>query len=401
MVDNYETLVLAAYTPCPMAGIASPGLRAESLPARTRSLSDHLPRPWLFPLAVFAATWVLIAATWNIADAIYGRHQSWVYYFRFKDANFYLIIAEHGYQLAWPVRAAFFPLLPALVRTVSYATVFAGSNRFLWAGLIAQVLSGAAAAVAVWALAARVRDRWTADRAVLLFCAFPGAMTFGMLYTEPLGIALAAACLLAAIDRRWLLAGVLGMLAVTDHSTMIILIPVLGVTALHAIWTRRDWRSLIAPVLTPLGVLAYFAWLGLRYHDFFLWFHAEKKGWHAGIDWGAHDLRMAFWSPVATQNTFFNAQVTIIFAAAVIGVAMMFAARLPLPVSLYTVGLLVLVVISQEADKPRFIWILSGIFIGAAAKLPRWLFWPVLIASAGLLAFMVGWWPNDLPGPAP
>ena len=50
-----------------IAGPHSPGLRAESLPARTRSLSDHLPRPWLFPLTVFAATWVLIVATWNIA----------------------------------------------------------------------------------------------------------------------------------------------------------------------------------------------------------------------------------------------------------------------------------------------------------------------------------------------
>ncbi len=67
----------------------------------------------------------------------------------------------------------------------------------------------------------------------------------------------------------------------------------------------------------------------------------------------------------------------------------MIRARVPLAVSLYTVGLFVYLVMAQEAAKPRFCWCLFGIFIGAAAKLPRWLFWSVAIASAGLLAFCV------------
>jgi hypothetical protein len=47
------------------------------------------------------------------------------------------------------------------------------------------------------------------------------------------------------------------------------------------------------------------------------------------------------------------------------------------------------------------VWSAFGLFIGLAAKLPTWLFWPVVIASAGLLAFLIGWWPHHYVGPAP
>src|SRR5215831_10442627 len=72
-----------------------------------RAFSDRLPRPWLFPLLVFAVTWALIAATWKIADAIYGHGQPWTVYFLFKDAEHYLAIARHGYpaKLVFPPKA--------------------------------------------------------------------------------------------------------------------------------------------------------------------------------------------------------------------------------------------------------------------------------------------------------
>jgi Gpi18-like mannosyltransferase len=371
------------------------------------ALSDRLPRAWLFPLLVFAATWALILVTWHVAAAIYGVSMPWRSYFLFKDANFYIWIAQHGYHspgalppTVAPAQTAFFPLLPALVKAASYLLAFT-TTRYLWAGLLVQVLSGAASAVAVWALAARVRDRWLADRTVLLFCAFPGAMTFGMLYSEPLGIALAAGCLLAAVNHKWLLAGVLGLLGTAEHSTLIVLAPVLGITALHAIWTRRDWWSLIAPVLTPLGMLGYFAYLAPRYHNFFFWFQVEKKGWKSGIDWGVREFHLVTWTdPGATKYTVFNSLVTILFVVAVIGIALLLAARASLPVTLYTVLMSVDLVISASADKPRFIWTTIGIFIGFA-RLPRWLYWPLVVASAGLLFFLIGWWPQHYRGPAP
>jgi hypothetical protein len=90
------------------------------------------------------------------------------------------------------------------------------------------------------------------------------------------------------------------------------------------------------------------------------------------------------------------------FVAAAAGIAMMFAARLPIPVSLFAILVLAsCVVSSDQSTKPRFVWAAFPIFIGAAAKLPRFLYWPVLVLSAASLAFVIGWWPNHYFGPAP
>ena len=250
--------------------------RAEPRPPGRPALSDRLPRGWLFPLLVFALTWVVILATWSGADAVYGQSHPWTWHFIFKDSVYYLGIAEHGYPGRLPspwngspiaARAAFFPVFPLLIRFISYLT----GGDYLAAGLVASVLAGAASAVGVWALAARLRGRRVADRAVLLYCFFPGAMTFGMLYSEPLAVALffpgamtfgmlyseplavalGAAALLALVERRWLLAGLAGAAGAAERPTLILLTAVAAAAAAQAIWTRREWRALLAPALTP------------------------------------------------------------------------------------------------------------------------------------------------------
>lgn len=80
----------------------------------------------------------------------------------------------------------------------------------------------------------------------------------------------------------------------------------------------------------------------------------------------------------------------------------MVADRLPFPVILFGVLLVLLSVISTaESTRPRFVWTAFPIFIGAAAKLPRALYWPVLVVSAVGLVFLIAWWPNHRIGPAP
>jgi hypothetical protein len=359
------------------------------------TLSDRLPRAWLFPVVVFAVTWLLILAAWYGSDAIYGHSHRWTWHFVFYDANFYLGIAEHGYagDLA---KAGFFPLFPLLIHFTGYLT----GGDYPVAGLIVSVACGAASAVGVWALAARVCDRWVADRAVMLYCVFPGAMAFGMLYSEPLAVALGAAALLALLDRRWLLAGVIGAVATAERPTMIVLVAVSGVAAVQAIWTRREWRALIAPALTPLGVLAYFGYLGHRYHDYGYWFWIEKKAWGEHTDWGAHTLRVLLWlNPRDAHHKVFVVVLMIMAAAAVAGIAMMLAARLPLPATLFGLLTIVLAVISSDGGtKPRLVWVAFPIFIGAAAKLPRAIYWPALILSAAGLVFLIGAWPHHVIG---
>jgi hypothetical protein len=403
----------APSSPAPSSpGQAPPcsGADVPAAPAQRRSLSDRLPRAWLFPLLAFGATWVLILATWYASDAIYGHSEPWSWHFIFKDARYYLAIAEHGYKAKSPFPwnehssadrgTAFFPFFPALIRLASYVT----AGHYVIAGFIVTVLSGAASALGVWGLAARVQGRRVADCAVVLYCVFPGAMTFGLLYADPLAIALSAAALWAILERRWLIAGLAGAAATAERETLIVLAAVAGVAALHAIWTRREWRALIAPVLTPVGALAFFGYLGHRYHDYAFWFQAERDGWGGRLDGGLHTLRLVLLlDPAArAKDPIYSGLLVAMAVAAVTGIALMIAARLPLPLTLFGILIIVLAVVSSAPSiKPRLVWTAFPIFIGAAAKLPRWLYWPVVVVSAGTLAFLVGWWPHHYLGAAP
>jgi hypothetical protein len=369
-----------------------------------RTFSDRLPRPWLFPLLVFAATWAAIVITWQVANLVTHTSWSWSAYFWYKDAGYYGEIARtwytphHGRHVL-PTTAAFFPVFPAAIRLCS----FLAGGSIAFGGLIAVVGSGAAAVTAVWALAARIKDRYLADRTVLLFAAFPGAMTLGMMYSEPLGIALAASCLLATLNRRWLTAGLLAGVASGEHPTLIVLTPVLAIAAAQAIVTRRDWRALIAPALAPLGLIGYFAWIGTVWHDYGFWSKLEKKTWGVHTDYGVHVYRIFTLAyPHMERHAVYFAMIMTLLVAGLIGIALMLAARVPLPVSLYTIGLYAgLVVSGAYGPTPRFVWPMLGAFIGAAARLPRWLYWPMLVASFAILCFLIGWYPHHPMSPPP
>jgi hypothetical protein len=374
-------------------------------PSGRPTLSDRLPRPWLFPLLLFAATWLLIQAAWWGSALVYGRSLSWTRFgFVYKDAGWFLTIAQHGYPAhlatgGGPGSAgAFFPVFPGLVRLASYLT----AGNYVAGGLVVSILAGAASSLLVWLLAARVRDRWVADRAAALYCFFPGAMTFGMLYSEPVTVALAAAALLALVNRRWLVAGIVGAFATAEASILIVVAAVAGVTALHAIWTRREWRALLAPVLAPVGILAYFAYLGHRYHDYRFWFQIEQHGWNAHVDWGARTAHILLWNTqVAFQHRFVFTVYFIMLIVVAAGIGMLLAARLALPVALYGVLMPLTFLISDANPRPRYVLCAFPLFIGAAAKLPRALYWPVLVLSAAGLCVVVAWWPHHPIGPAP
>jgi hypothetical protein len=383
----------------PRLGNTGPGL-----PGRP-ALSDRLPRPWLFPLLVFAAAWLLILAAWYVSDAIYGASHGWTWHFLFKDAGWYLRVAEHGYpaRLHRPYDApdggaAFFPLFPALIRLTSHLT----GGSYAIAGLIVSVASGAAAALGVWKLSDLICNRRVADRAVSLFCFFPGAMTFGMLYSDPLGVALAAATLLALLSLRWGLAGISGAAATSEAPTLIAVVAAAGIAAIQAIRSRGEWRALIAPLLAPLGILAFFGYLGHRYHDYGFWSWVERKGWNQHIDWGAQTLHIILRNyPGAHENKLVNTVYIIMLVAALAGLALTIAARLPAPVTAFAVLVVLAFLISPATPRPRAVWFAFPIFIGAAAKLPRAVYWPVLVLSAAGLVFLTGWWPHHSAGPAP
>jgi len=368
-------------------------------PAGRAGLSDRLPRPWMFPLLAFAGAWALILAAWLVASAVYGP-MSWERYFWYDDSGYYGALARYGYGSAdpalpgsHPTRAAFFPLYPALIRLMMFLT-----GNVIVAGLVVQVLAGAGSAVAVWALAGHVYGHRVADRAVLLYCAFPGAFVLGVMYCDPLGILLAAGCLLAVLRRRWLPAGLLALLAGATHATMIVLTPVLAAAAAHAIWTRRDWRSLLAPALAPLGLLAFVAAVAPMFHDYLFLFRLERQGWNVHVDFGARELQVLTWTfPGVHKYPWQFALLAAMFWITLAGIVLLIAARAPWPVTAYTALVFISCAISFPSGLlPRYALTTIGIFLGYAAKLPPWLYWPALAISAGIMALLAGYYPTHL-----
>lgn len=364
-----------------------------------RALSDRLPSPWLFPVLAFAATWGLLLASWQVGNQLHRSGLPWARYFESGDGAAITTIAVHSYATVRlpqvpPARAGYFPVLPELVRTLSDVT----KHDFLSAGVIVAVVTGLAAVVMVWALCAEVAGHRAADRATLLFCAFPGALSLATLSALPLGVALAAGSLLAATRRGWILAGLLGLIATATHPLLVALVPALAVTAVHAIVTRRDWRSLVAPVLAPLGVVSYFVLLGGDYHDAGYWFGVEWRVLARRVASGTGRARALAWASPALHPVTEAVLIVVAVAlvAGLVAVATARRPRLPLPVAAYTVLLGGwLIVTALPSPRPGAAWLALGIFPAAATRLPGWAYWPLLAASAGLLAFLSAWLPNS------
>lgn len=172
------------------------------------------------------------------------------------DSVWFLRIAEHGYDAASGVAAAFYPLYPALL---------AGAGRaFGGHYVLAGILISLAACLAAFLLLHRLaEDRLGAEgarRAVLYLAVFPMSLFLQAVYSEALYLALALAAFLLAERGRWLGAGAVTGLAVLTRVSGVALLPALALLAWRRPERRRALASLaVAPVLFALYPL--FLWL--------------------------------------------------------------------------------------------------------------------------------------------
>ena len=187
----------------------------------------------------------------------------------------------------------FFPLYPLVVWVVSQPVRALTGHGAIYSvtlgGVFVSTVGGLVAAVLVQRLASGWWGEQTGRRATALFCLFPGSVVFSMVYAEGLTIPLAAGCILALQRRRWLLAGALAALATATEPEAIVLILVCVVSAALEL-RRRGWRdrdarrSLLAPLLSPLGLIAvgafFWAWTGTPFANWI----AQHYGWKEKTD---------------------------------------------------------------------------------------------------------------------
>ena len=82
------------------------------------------------------------------------------------------------------------------------------------------------------------------------------------------------------------------------------------IAALLAIKERREWRSLIAVFLAPLGFVAFHVFLRFRTGENLAWFRTQGEAWDEGTSFGLTAIRNtieAFTRPLSSPTDIITA----------------------------------------------------------------------------------------------
>jgi Mannosyltransferase (PIG-V) len=291
------------------------------------------------------------------------------------DNAWYLDAATNGYAQVVPEVAGrakysnvpFFPLWPATMRGLSQVTGLSA----LRAGLLLGFLLGLTATLLLWALARRLRSEEAANRTVALFCFFPGSLVMSMVYAEPLMLTLVLICMFALLSQRWLGSGMVAALATACRPNAVALVPCCLWVAVRAVRERREWRAMISPLLAPVGMVGYFAFLWDRTGEPLAWFRVQNEAWHESFDFGlttVQRLGRVLLDPFGNVNDLVAALGLVFLVAA--GVVLVRSKRLPAVLNIYTVGILFLALGSSVLGaRPRFVWTAFPLFIPLGERL--------------------------------
>ena len=283
------------------------------------------------------------------------------------DGAFYRSIAAHWYDHALIQHShytifASFPGYPAAIDSLAWLP---GVSIAL-AGFAVTVLAGLAAAWGLATLGLKV----TADSRISLimvavWAAAPGSIALSRVHSEALFCALAVWALVALVDRRWLTAGILVMLAGTVRSTALALVAALAVAVaaalIEAVRTRQRigawWRPVAALLLAPLGLLGYWGYVGRVMHRPDGWFWIESHDFQISFDWGKSTIRV-IWDTFLDQTSAAQFLLVLVILGAVALTAWSLTERMPVYLHVYTVVVVVLALMTSAnwlSEKPRYL----------------------------------------------
>jgi hypothetical protein len=311
------------------------------------------------------------------------------------DGEWYLRIVRNGYpRFVMPhvtydvpdARAAFFPTYPMLVRAVDF--VLPGSDTF--AALAVNIVLGALAVLLVGLLARHLYGTEVAEKAMILMALFPGSFVLSFAYTEALLLALAAGCLWFLLQRQWLAAGVLAALGTATRPNGVALVAACAVASFLAIKRDRDWSSMVAPLLAPVGFVSFQLWLWHHTGEAGVWFRVQTEAWGEGTSFGFTAIRRSF-RAFAHPLTSPTDMITALSVLAML-LLLWFAWKRALPPAFhaYNAAVIALMLLPETVPaRPRFLYTAFPLLISAAA----WLhddehdWWPYVVGacSAGLV----------------
>jgi mannosyltransferase PIG-V len=406
---------LMSHSERPRIDLAALGTRLVPAAAGEPGKGRELPLP-LYGTLIFTGIRVLslaIAALLLPRGKFRELHYSLLGLIKSWDSGRYLIIAFHGYSyvpgdMRHDSIFAWFPGYPAAIRAVAWVS---GAGA-VGAGLGVTIVAGLAAA---WGLT-RLGMTLTGDRRVsllttALWAAAPGSVALSMVYSEALFCALAVWCLIALVERHWLTAAGLTVLAGTVRSTAQALVAAVTVAALLALIraarTRQPiaawWRPAAALLVAPLGLFGYWGYVAWTVHRPGGWFWIEKN-LHLGLDWG-QSIFLALKNALIDEPTAFVALTLLVLAAAVVLAVCSLTERMPGYVHAYTLAVVLIALVTGPdffGGKPRFL--LPAVLLGLPlarllAPMRTWVLIPLIAMFAaastwfGLYLMSVGWAP--------
>ena len=160
-----------------------------------------IPGPCHFELALNGWTTIPPLADSGFEFPLVGVWQRW-------DACWYSKVATYGYELGED-SVSFWPVLPGLMRVVAWPL---GGNVAL-SGLIVSGVAYVAAVTGLYRLVKRDFDQEVAQRTVLFITIAPAALFLFAPFTEAPFLAFSVWAILAARERMWVLAALVGLLA--------------------------------------------------------------------------------------------------------------------------------------------------------------------------------------------
>jgi Gpi18-like mannosyltransferase len=288
------------------------------------------------------------------------------------DGHWYLDVVREGYPhhimpnvsyFVTDARAAFFPMYPRLVHYID--NVLPGGPVSVALGL--NLLLGAVFVILAGYLCRGLFDNKTAEKAMILIALFPGSFVLSMAYSEALMLTIVALCFIALRDKHWVWAGILAAMATATRPNGVALVAACAVASIIAIKNDRDWKSLIAPILSPIGFIGFMLFLRQHTTEDWAWFRVQRQAWQEGTSFGATAVQRTFdffLRPVSSPTSVLTAASVV---AMVIALVLARKYKMNLVYWAYTAVVLGLMLIPATVTaRPRFLFTAFPLFFPVA-----------------------------------
>ncbi len=211
------------------------------------------------------------------------------------DSNHYLNLADVGY-IAGAQSNAFYPLWPMLIR--AFSPLFGGN--LLASSVVLANAFAVGGALVLHRLTKRKLGEDTADSALLLYLAFPGAFFLGLPYSEALFMLLLLLCFDALDQGKEGRAAIFAiLLPIARPQGLFLGLPLL----VHAVLRKREKRLELRDALVAAPALGFALYLGLMW----VWTGNPMEGFDAQERFVMKSSVARLFDPIAFFSFFFGA----------------------------------------------------------------------------------------------